>query len=186
MSIWTNGGKLVVDSSKKPIECETCPCGGASCDQECCNGGKWPDQINCDLGALGWTNGDCDVCDTLGGVYVLNYDNINSNPNNNCIWKYDSGELCTFSVSCSGTRTATARLIITARLSPTCNWSVLVEWRHAGLDDSCPEVNKIATYTISNSGGEDCDAMEIPIWFQNSSSTLSCIGSYPATIELSR
>lgn len=162
-----------------------CCCTTGTCDQECCNGGKWPDQINCDL-SLGWVDAACDACETLDGVYVLNYDS-GSNPLNNCIWTYDSGELCNFPGDCSsGTFTARARLLIVATLTTGCNWSVNVDWFHSGLDDSCDSHNKFAVYTISDSGDEDCDGMTLSKSSESTSDNYSCSGSFPATIELSR
>jgi hypothetical protein len=187
MAIWTKDGTLKVDGSGKVITCATCPCTTSSCNQECCDGGKWPDQINCDIGVLGWVDGGCSECDTLGGVYVLNADTLAGswNPNSNCIWKYDSGELCTFLVASCG-RTARARLQITATLTTTCDWTVLVSWSHAGLDDSCPNINKSGTYFVDNSGGGDCDGLELDLIGEISSDNTSCTGTFPATIELSR
>ena len=188
MAIWTNAGTLVVDGSNKVITCATCPCVTSSCNQECCDGGKWPDQINCDIGAIGWTDAACDACDTLGGVYVLNADTGAGswNPNNNCIWKYDSGELCNFTGDCTpATKTARAHLLITATLTPTCNWTVVITWFHFGLDDSCSTHNKTGTYLITGSGGEDCDGLVINK-DSESGDDYSCVGSFPATITLSR
>jgi hypothetical protein len=185
MSIWTSGGKLVVDSSKKPINCNDCPCNEASCDQECCNDGKWPDQINCDLGVLGWADGDCDVCDTIGGVYVLTYDAVNSTPAYNCIWRYAGPELCSFVIEPCG-QTAYADLRITATLSPTCNWQVSVVFRVYGTSDACQDPSKTATYNVTNSGGEDCDGVSLTLTTEDSADTEACIGSFLATIELSR
>lgn len=164
-----------------------CCCTTGTCDQECCNGGRWPDSIVCDLGVLGWVDAGCDACDTIGGQYTLTYDTINSNPLNNCIWKYTGPTLCSYELDCSGIdRTVSAKLLITATLSPTCNWSVLVLLDTTGVDDSCPNPDKSATYTATDTGGEDCDALELDFASEGFSSNVMCSGTWPATIELSR
>lgn len=190
MAIWTNGGTLVVDGSGKPIDCGSCPCSEGTCELGCCNAGRWPDTIQCDLGALGWVDADCDACDTLGGVYELNYDAGLSVPSTSCVWSYDSGVICTYDADCGiSTRTFTAQLIITATLNSDCDWSVEVELFVQGADDSCSNPIKTATYELANSDEEDCDCMELTKTSDNSASGIfddSCDGDFPDTIILSR
>lgn len=158
-----------------------CCCTTSTCNQICCNGGKWPDTINCDLGAVGWADAGCDACDTIGGVYALTYDTVASNANSECIWKYTGPQLCEYTLDCGFA--VQAFLVITATLTSECNWTVFVELSHTGGDDSCPNPNRTGAYTGTGTG--DCDGLVIPQWFVDESPE-SCTGSYPAAIELSR
>jgi hypothetical protein len=160
-----------------------CCCSTGTCDQECCNGGKWPDQINCDIGTLGWVDNGCDVCDTIGGSYVLTYDAVNSNPLNNCIWTYSGPDLCTYLLDCTPDQNVTAFVEITAILSPTCTWTVFFVLNHDGGDDSCPNPTKSGTYAGVGTG--DCDGLVLSRTAEITPA-YTCTGTFPATIELSR
>ncbi len=190
MAIWTNGGTLVVDGSGKPIDCATCPCNEGTCELGCCNAGRWPDTIQCDLGTLGWVDNGCDACDTLGGVYELAYNAGLSTPSTSCVWTYDSGEICDFPYMCGlSLRTARASLLITATLNSDCDWTVDVALDIRGLDDACASPQKTATYELANSDEEDCDCMELTKTSDNSALGVfddTCDGDFPDTIILSR
>jgi hypothetical protein len=154
-----------------------------TCDKECCDGGRWPDAINCDVGTLGWTDVDCDACDTLGGVYVLNYSAADSDFSA-CVWKYDSGVICTRTPACGFEQEA--RFTIYAALNSSCTWLVTVSFDMIGGDDSCGASRKTVRYLLASSDAQDCDGMSLPFYDTISASSDVCSGSYPATIELSR
>jgi hypothetical protein len=135
------------------------------------------------VGVLGWVDVDCDACETLGGVYVLDYDAGNSTAFE-CVWSYDSGVICTRTPAC-GTEQE-ARFTISATLNTDCRWTVTVAFEMLGGDDSCPKPRKITQYRLTNSDEADCDAMEIPELGVISSSNAVCSGTYLATITLSR
>lgn len=160
-----------------------CCCTTGTCANECCEGGKWPDQINCDIGTLGWTDVDCDACDTLGGMYVLDYSAADSGAGT-CVWKYDSGVICTRTAPCGDEQQA--QFQITAELNNECRWTVTLAFEMLGGDDACGSYRKIVQYRLSNTDEEDCDGMEIPFLATITSDNTVCSGSYNATIELSR
>jgi hypothetical protein len=132
---------------------------------------------------LGWADGDCDACDTLGGVYVLDYSAADSGLGD-CVWKYEGDPICTRIAGC-GTEQS-GRLTITATLNSSCRWDVIVAFEMLEGDDSCEKPRKVAQYRLSNSDEEDCDAMAIPFLSNLATSNVACSGSYNATIELSR
>ena len=162
-----------------------CCCGGDPADCSTC-ATEIPAELTVDIGAGGWTDGSCDVCDDMVGEIVVTN-------TTNCTWLYDVPVACDTTASCDGISECPQALgfrvrVLLLNLGFTVIWQVWCEI-YGSEGPSCPDTcvyGATARYETAELPIADC--ADLPVTLNRISQNVSsgsCGGSLPLTITLS-
>lgn len=170
-------------------------CGGegevviTDCNQ-CCSFVESTRSFTVDLGAGGWTDQNCNACDTIGGEYVLTFFPVL------CSWRYSIPNFCT--AGCTGMSSRALGWAVTAQLRfrtvegvMKCYWRVVVGFSFALTDDDNPgaDCDNYAEYESELNDPNVLDCASTGPWvLPKIADTMGtgafCNGSLPDTVEL--
>ncbi len=155
-----------LDSPPAHTPCPTCTCSGEVIEGCVCCDAANPASVSyvVDLGAGGWADDECNICDEVAGEYVLEflgnfgYDSATLGQASVCVWKYEEA------IDCGGDAT-----FLTVQL----------ELRRRGtIPDSCDWILSVTVGTLDD-GGYVIDRYRNALGV----TTTNCTGNMPLTLS---